>query len=320
MRLKAKASNTKSSTLASCISTDDKAVKGYWAKLLAVCVIQLIGTVAVLAGSDAKATNIVMRRTDTLRAVVENVVDNRDSRSVWDIFEVYVRFEGGPITPETVILRVHITNALESTGRDLLTTHRIFKPDEWPNSWPQPTTRIRLKAPAREANALRIIKGDVEFYNPDATNAQVVTLDDAFSNANVPITHSLLSTLGVTLTPIDKKRFTADNSRKLQEQNEKPKLFQDLVSQSFSNAFVVPRFQTNMVAFEISDPKQIVARIYLRERDGRSIRELRRIRWENFYFFILSGAPPKGLKADVHLALPDVVTKSPFRLEHIPLP
>jgi hypothetical protein len=112
MCLKAKASNTKSSTLASCI-TDDKAVKGYWAKLLAVCVIQLIGTVGVLAGSDAKATNIVMRRTDTLRAVVENVVDNRDSRSVWDICEVYVRFEGGPITPETVILRPYYERSRE---------------------------------------------------------------------------------------------------------------------------------------------------------------------------------------------------------------
>jgi hypothetical protein len=87
---------------------------------------------------------------------------------------------------------------------------------------------------------------------------------------------------------------------------------------SLSNAFYTPRFETNMLALEMVDAKQMVAHVELLDAGDRQFKYERPIRWGNFIMF----AKPlsKDLKARVHLALPETIHRFPFRVEHVRLP
>ncbi len=282
------------------------------------------------AALQAFGQNITLRGTDTLRVVVENVVDRRDAGKTSEIFNRYrgecqlrLNFDGGPITPDTVLLRVRITNALDNTGRDLLPTNRTATFDQWPLEPVDGTyhmhgaskVTISLQMPARQATTIRTVQGDVEFYLPNRTKSNVLTFDEI--TATQPFNHPLLKNFGIELTPLDRARLSAEE-RKRKTQSETPKFLQDVLINTLSNAWLIPRFQTNMVVLEMIDPKQMVAYIELLDAGHRRFKHSPPIRLGDFILFPTPLS--KDMKARVHLALPEVIHRFPFRVEHVPLP
>jgi len=291
------------------------------AKLLVVCVIQVIGTTTVLAERGTGISNIVIRGSDTLRAFVEAVTDQRSSApgaEFWGGCLVRLRFDGGPITDETLLLRARMIAAVDSPGNDLLRTNRVEV-----TSLQEARARVmtlRLKKPAREATYIRI-KGEVDLYAPTNVNGSLIVLENIPGNRDPSrLQHPTLKQHGIELLYLNGN--TLSNMLYKAKKDQAP-AFADLatvISQNLSNIFFSPQFSTNTVGFLVKDPQHVVALIELRKRDGGKFEKAGFNNWESFYLIHVGERVPADSQLRIHLALPETIISAPFHLEHIGLP
>lgn len=160
---------------------------------LSVVFCLLVGSVlASLAASVASAADV--------RVSAGTIEDRRTTGRFFGGLEVELKLTGDDLA-DAKSARVLLKRAIDETGRDLLPE---AKPDQGFQSMGS-QLKLSLKNPARGAQALKEITGDVELFVPTRDPAAIVTVDRVLSRMDKPVDSAALKAQKIAVKVVSPK-------------------------------------------------------------------------------------------------------------------
>lgn len=261
-----------------------------------------------------------------VRAIVGEVTDNRTTGAFNSECKIELKFTGDPAADAGSVRRVRLSEATDELGRDLT----LKKEDESGSgsfnsgrSSGALKTDVKLRNPSRNATAIKVLKGEVELFNPTEANGGVLTIKNVLQHPAEPISNPVLVKNGVQVMYLTKEAYAA--KKKELEQ----KAATDPASQKLAEAFGglfkgmfggMMSDSKNSIQLYIQDPQKRIMDVKFLDGQGKPLKS--RERWSSGEFNStgLEGPPPLDTQLIIQLATPESVKSYPFMVENIPLP
>lgn len=261
-----------------------------------------------------------------LRANVGEVSDNRTTGAFSSECKIELKFTGDPAADAGSVRRVRLSEAIDELGRDLT----IKKDDESSSasfnsghSSSPLKTDVKLRNPSRNATIIKILKGEVELFNPTEANGGLLTIKNVLQHPAEPISNPVLAKHGVQLMYLTKEAYAA--KKKEMEQ----KAAADPASQKLAEAFGglfkgmfggMMSDSKNSIQLYIQDPQKRVMDVKFMDGQGKPLKSRERWSSGDFNSTGLEAPPPPDTQLVIQLATPESVKSYPFTVENIPLP
>ncbi|MGN6644805.1 MAG: hypothetical protein ACTHKU_17590 [Verrucomicrobiota bacterium] len=287
--------------------------------LLFACSTITFGFTLTLPAQDAAKQPV------TIRATVGDVTDNRTTGVFNSECKVELRFTGDAAADAYSVRQVRVKRAEDELGRDL-------KPKDNDGSVGSSNsgrrsgalkTEVTLRNPSRNAAVIKLIEGEVEFFNPTAANGGVLVIKDILKQPAEPIQNPALKKYGVELIYLTKESYEA-KKKQLEEQQKSNtggaigEAFGDLFKGMFSG--MMGSDSKNSVKLYIKDPDKRVVEVEFQDANGKALK--RRGSWSSNEMRSqdLDAPPPADTQLMISLATPEATQTFPFKVENIPLP
>ncbi len=165
----------------------------------------LLITIPNLSGQSGKSPTPV-------RASVGEVTDTRSTGSFFSECKVELKFTGDAAADAGTVREVQITEALDELGRDLKPStaeDAAVRSFGTSRSGGTLKTEVKLKNPSRNATTIRVLKGQVELFNPTEENGAIIRIKDVLKHPAEPIQNPALSRYGILLMYLTKEAYDA---------------------------------------------------------------------------------------------------------------
>jgi hypothetical protein len=261
-----------------------------------------------------------------VRTTVGEVTDNRTTGAFNSECKIELKFTGDPAADAGSVRRVRLTEAIDELGRDLT----IKKDDESSSgsfnaghSGSVLKTDVKLRNPSRNATTIKIIKGEVELFNPTEANGSLLTIKDVLQHPAEAIRNPVLAKNGVQVMYLTKEAYDA----KKKEIDQKAAT--DPASQKLAEAFGglfkgmfggMMSDSKNSIQLYIQDPQKRLMDLKFIDGQGKPLKSRQRWSSGDFNSTGLEAPPPLDTQLVIQLATPESVKSYPFMVENIPLP
>jgi hypothetical protein len=247
--------------------------------------------------------------------------------------QVELIFTGDVVQDAGNVREVRITEATDEVGRNL-----VMRPDEDNNNNnfnrfnqfnngrnPSAARRAeaRLRNPSRNSATIKILKGEVVFFNPNEVNGGRLTLPGVLAHPAEPIQNPGLAKYGIQMMYLTKATFEA-KKKELDAQGNgatDPKLgaLREAFTGPFANGTMFTG-QPNAVQLYVLDPDQRIVNLKFVDGQGKAVQSNGGWTSNNYRNFNFNTPPPADMQLVIELATPEALQPYPFSLENIPLP
>jgi hypothetical protein len=293
-------------------------------KLFPLCLgILLALPAAALAQGGRSATPIQVR--------VGDVTDTH-STSQNAGCTVELIFTGDAAQDAGNVREVRVTEATDELGRNLVMRaeddngNNYNRPVQYYNGRPANTTRrgeARLRNPSRNANTIKVLKGEVVFFNPTEANGGRLTLTGVLAHPAEPIQNAVLAKCGIQMMYLTKESIDA-KKKELEGPDaaaagQKLGALRDAFTNPNNNS-MMGNVQANSIQLYVLDPDQRIINLRFVDGQGRPFQNMGTWTSNNYRNFNLSTPPPADTQLVLELSTPDALQTYPFSVENIPLP
>lgn len=283
------------------------------------------GVLGALALSPAAHAQTPAKSPTPLRASVGEVTDNRSTGAFFAECKVELKFTGDAASDGGNVRQVRLSEAVDELGRDL-------KPEKTDNPFPRSfnvessggtlKAEVKLKNPSRNATTIKVLKGEVELFNPTEANGALLHIHDLLKHPAEPIQNPTLAKYGIVLMYLTKESYDA-KKKELEAQsgggaaNKLGEAFGDLFKSMLGNMVTDSK---NSVLIYIKDPQNKIVGVELQDGQGKRLKTSSRWSSTEFQQTQLNAPPPADTQLLVQLAVPEAVRTFPFEVHDVPLP
>jgi hypothetical protein len=287
-----------------------------------------IGAACLLALPAAVHAQSAQKSATSIKATVGDVTDNRTTGSFSSECKVELKFTGDAAADAGSIRQVRVIQALDETGRDLKpsTDNEVMSRDfNSRRSGGALRTEVALRNPSRNATAIKVLKGEVELFNPTEANGAILRISSVLKHPAEPIQNPALAKYGIQLMYLTKEAYEA----KKKEIEAQPKAGADAAGQKLGEAFGelfkgmfggMVSDSKDAIQMYIKDPDKRVVGLEFQDAQGKPLKTNGKWTSNDFQQTQLTAPPPADTQVVIQLAVPEAVKTFPFELQNIPLP
>jgi hypothetical protein len=287
-----------------------------------------LGTAAALALPSAIYSQTPGKAPTPVRASVGEVTDNRSTGSFFSECKVELKFTGDAANDAGSVRTVRVTEALDELGRDL-------KPEKTESGFPHSFSadrsgsslkaEVKLKKPSRNAGTIKVIKGEVELFNPTESNGAILRIKDVLKHPAEPIQNATLTKNGIVLIYLTKESYEAKKKEVEAQQSAGANGAANKLGEAFGELFKgmfggMMSDSKNAIQLYIKDPQNRVANVEFQDAQGKPLKNNGRWSSGEFQQTQLSAPPPADTQLVIQLAVPEAVKTFSFEVRDVPLP
>ena len=254
---------------------------------------------------------------------VGDVTDNRTTSAFNSDCKVELKFTGDAAADAQSVRRVLLTEAADTTGRDLI-------PRSENQDFPQLmgfgqssgalSTEVKLRNPSRNATAIKVIKGQAELFNPTEANGGLLTIQNILQHPAEPVQNPVLAKYHIQLIYLTKAAYDAKKKEIESQQNGDQKLG-DAFGQLFKGMFGgMVSDSKNSIQLYISDPEKRIIDLKFVDGQGNPLKNNQSWSTDSFKSTSFESPPPPDTQLNIQLATPESLKTYSFEVENIALP
>ena len=253
---------------------------------------------------------------------VGDVTDNRTT-SPFSECKVQLKFTGDAAADAQSVRRVQLTEATDSTGRDL-----IPKKDDdmsshfmgFGQSSGALSTEVKLRNPSRNAAAIKVLKGQVELFNPTEANGGLLTIAGVLQHPAEPVQNRALAKYHIQLMYLTKAAYDAKKKEMESQQNGSQQL-DEAFGQLFKGMFGgMVSDSKDSIQLYINDPDKRIIEVKFVDGQGNPLKSNQSWSTDNFRSTDFESPPPPDTQLKIQLATPESLKTYSFQVENIALP
>ena len=261
-------------------------------------------------------------QTPSIQVNVGDVTDNRTT-SPFSECKVQLKFTGDAAADAQSVRRVQLAEATDSTGRDL-----IPKGDDemashfmgFGQSGGTLSTEVKLRNPSRNATAIKMLKGQVELFNPTTANGGILTIKNILQRPAEPVQNPALAKYHIQLMYLTKAAYEAKKKEIGSQQNSGQQLG-EAFGQLFKGMFGgMVSDSKNSIQLYIQDPDKRILDLKFLDGQGNSLKSSQSFSTDSFRSTDFQSPPPPDTEVQIQLATPESLKAYSFQVENIALP
>ncbi len=262
------------------------------------------------------------------RVILGDITDKRTTGQFFAECEVELKITGDDVADSLGVRDVIIKEATDDTGRNLIKEENQFSTFFNPNTDSSSTIddKISLKNPARKAEVIKTLSGEVELFQPSVKTGSKLIVEGFMTNPSEPIGAKTLKDNDIQVMYLTKESYEA----KKKEFDEANKADLDKATEQFGAAFAelfsgmfgaLMSEEENSLQFFVKDPNEKIVDLGFQDKEGNRIKAWSRSRMGDFHTYSFENStPPPDTELIIYIATPDSIKKVPFNFEDIPLP
>ena len=258
-----------------------------------------------------------------IQVSVGDVTDNRTTGAFASECKVGLKFTGDAAADAQSVRRVQLTEATDSTGRNLI-------PRSENQDFPQLmgfgqssgalSTEVKLRNPSRNATAIKVIKGQAELFNPTEANGGLLTIQNILQHPAEPVQNPVLAKYHIQLIYLTKAAYDAKKKEIESQQNGDQKLG-DAFGQLFKGMFGgMVSDSKNSIQLYINDPEKRIIDLKFVDGQGNALKNNQSWSTDSFKSTSFESPPPPDTQLNIQLATPESLKTYSFEVENIALP
>jgi hypothetical protein len=260
-----------------------------------------------------------------VKVSVGDITDSRTTGSFNSECKLELKFLGDAASDATTVRQVRVIKAIDELGRDLT---RADSSDSFGSSSSGQRngalkSEIRLRNPSRNATVIKLVEGEVEFFNPSKSNGGILTAPDILKHPAEPVQNATLKKYGIEVMYLTKESYEAKKKEiEAKQKNEAGAKLGEAFGDLFKGMFgsMMTSEGKNAVKLYVKDPEKRVIELEFQDAAGKPLK--RGSSWSSGEMrqFEFNAPPPADAQLVVHLATPESLQIFPFKVENIPLP
>jgi len=258
-----------------------------------------------------------------IQVSVGDVTDTRSTGGFSSECKVELKFTGDAAADAQSVRRVQLTEATDSTGRDLIPK----KDDEMGShfmNFGQSTgalkTEAKLRNPSRNATAIKMLKGKVELFNPTEANGGLLAVKGILQHPAEPVQDPALAKYNIQLMYLTKEAYDAKKKEIESRQKGDEKLgaaFGELFKGMFGGMMSDSK---NSIQLYIKDPDKRIIDLKFADGQGKELKSNQSWSTDDFKSTSFETLPPQDTQLKIQLATPESLKTYSFQVENIALP
>jgi len=241
--------------------------------------------------------------------------------------EITIKLFGGTLV-DAKSIRTVVKTAVDDTGRDLIDHEKEKNKFEEVRDKGGDKTELtlKLKNPARKANTLKELSGEVEVFVPKNDPDSIVTVENFQNSGGTPIVSPALSAAGIEMTAYTTEQFKATKAKRAEEANKNAEANpeQGLARAVGKMLFNMGGRGPNAITVQIKDPHQKLVDIAFQDASGNDIKKNG---WNSegdvgnetkTYHF--HSKLPDTTRLVIYVSTPKAIVTAPFSLKDVFLP
>src|SRR2546430_2493984 len=159
------------------------------------------------------------RQPVAIKASVGDVTDNRTTGSFNSECKVELKFTGDAASDAASVRRGVVKKAVDELGRDLACSEARDSFGSFGSGQRSGAlkTELRLRNPSRNATLIKVVDGEVEFFNPSVANGGILAIKDILKHPAEPVQNATLKKYGINVLYLTKESYEA-KKKQLEEQ------------------------------------------------------------------------------------------------------
>jgi hypothetical protein len=254
---------------------------------------------------------------------VGDVTDNRTTGAFNSECKVELKFTGDAAADAQSVRRVQLTEAADTTDRDLIPKdngENSPRPFGFGQSGGALSTEVKLRNPSRNATAIKILKGNVELFNPTEANGGLLTIKDILQHPAEPVQNPVLAKYNIQLIYLTKEAYDA-KKKEIESQQSGDQKLGDAFGQLFKGMFGgMVSDSKNSIQLYINDPDKRIIDLKFVDGQGNPLKSSQSWSTDSFKSTDFDSPPPPDTQLKIQLATPESLTTYSFQVENIALP
>jgi hypothetical protein len=269
------------------------------------------------------AANAQEQSPPPIQVSVGDVTDNRTTSAFNPECKVELKFTGDAAADAQSVRRVQLTEATDSTGRDLIPKKDDENSSHFMNfgqSSGTLSTEAKLRNPSRNATAIKMLKGQVELFNPTEANGGLLTLKGILQHPAEPVQNPALAKYHIQLMYLTKAAYDAKKKEIESQQNGDQKLgaaFGELFKGMFGGMVSDSK---DSIQLYINDPDKRIIDLKFADGQGNPLKSNQSWSTDSFKSTSFESPPPPDTQLKIQLATPESLKTYSFQVENIALP
>ena len=258
-----------------------------------------------------------------IQVSVGDVTDNRATGGFSSECKVELKFTGDAAADAQSVRRVQLTEATDSTGRDLIPKKDDEMGSHFMNfgqSSGALKTEAKLRNPSRNATAIKMLKGQVELFNPTEANGGLLTITGILQHPAEPVQNPALAKYNIQLMYLTKEAYDAKKKELESQQKGDDKLgaaFGELFKGMFGGMMSDSK---NSIQLYIKDPDKRIIDLKFVDGQGKELKNNQSWSTDDFKSTSFESPPPADTQLKIQLATPESLKTYSFQVENIALP
>ena len=269
------------------------------------------------------AANAQEQSPPPIQVSVGDVTDNRTTGAFSSECKVELKFTGDAAADAQSVRRVQLTEATDTTGRDLIPKKDDENSSHFMNfgqSSGTLSTEVKLRNPSRNATAIKMLKGQVELFNPTEANGGLLTVKGILQHPAEPVQNPALAKYHIQLMYLTKEAYDAKKKEIESKQNGDQKLG-EAFGQLFKGMFGgMVSDSKDSIQLYISDPDKRIIDLKFVDGQGNPLKNNQSWSTDNFRSTSFESPPPPDTQLKIQLATPESLKTYSFQVENIALP
>ena len=269
------------------------------------------------------AANAQQQSPPQIQVNVGDVTDSRTTGAFNSECKVELKFTGDAAADAQSVRRVILAEAADTTGRDLIPK----KDDEMAShfmgfgqSRGVLSTEVKLRNPSRNATAIKMLKGQVELFNPTEANGGLLTIKNILQHPAEPVQNPALAKYHIQLMYLTKAAYDAKKKEIESQQNGDQKL-----GEAFGQLFKgmlggMVSDSRDSIQLYIKDPDKRIIDLKFVDGQGNPLKSNQSWSTGEFSSTGFESPPPPDTQLKIQLATPESLKAYSFQVENIALP
>ena len=269
------------------------------------------------------AANAQEKSAPPIQVNTGDVTDNRTTSAFNSECKVELKFTGDAAADAQSVRRVQLTEATDTTGRDLIpkgNDENSPRPFGFGQSSGALSTEVKLRNPSRNATAIKILKGQVELFNPTEANGGLLTIKGILQHPAEPVQNPALAKYHIQLMYLTKAAYNAKKKEIESQQNGDQKLG-EAFGQLFKGMFGgMVSDSKDSIQLYIGDPDKRIIDLKFVDGQGNPLKSNQSWSTDSFRSTSFESPPPPDAQLKIQLATPESLKTYSFQVENIALP
>jgi hypothetical protein len=182
------------------------------------------------------------------------------------------------------------------------------------------STEVKLRNPSRNATAIKILKGNVELFNPTEANGGLLTINNILQHPAEPVQNPVLAKYHIQLIYLTKAAYNAKKKEIESQPNGNPQLGEAFGQMFKGMSGGMMSDSKNSIQLYIQDPDKRIIDLKFVDGQGNPLKSNGSWSTDSFKSTSFESTPPSDTQLNIQLATPESLKTYSFQAENIALP